>query len=396
MRLFLSCFYRRGSVVLSIMQMSEVMQRYLETVSPNKKGYAQEIFRVRHLMKSFLGSMLIGDIKTSEIARYRDERLAEKSRITKTTIAPATVRLEINLLSAIFNEARREWQLCETNPVEHVRKPKVPRGRTRRLSRGEEIKIRNYCDTYSNKELRLIVNLALESCMRQGELLGLTWQNINLQSGVAHLADTKNGSSRDVPLSIKAREVLRSFKNLRLSDRSGKALKKDRIFNFTSSGVKTAWRIMTQKLEIANLHFHDLRHEAISRLFELGTLNVVEISSISGHRSLNILSRYTHLRAKNLVPKLDSKQKKIKDIIAQHLMPFPATISKIDEDWVVKVPDFDNLTVRSKDRDECLHLAKLTLCQKLVSAIQLSQTLPEPHSEDLDENGDRFLLDPLG
>ena len=378
------------------MLISEVLSKYLKEVSVTKKGYAQEIFRVRHIQNSSLGALVLVDVTSVEIASYRDARLLQTARNSTRTIAPATVRLELNLLSAVFNYARKELRLCATNPVEDVRKPKVPRGRTRRLSRGEEIKIRNYCDIYSNKELGYIVTLALESSMRQGEMLGLTWENVNLQIGVARLPDTKNGSSRDVPLSIKAREVLIELKNRRLTKCSEKNLKKNRVFTYNSSGIKTAWRLMTIGLGIDNLHFHDLRHEAISRLFELGTLNVVEISSISGHRSLNMLNRYTHLRAKNLVPKLDSKRKKIKDLIAQHLMPFPATISKTDFGWIVKIPDFDNLTVKSVDRDDCLRLAKLTLCHKLVSAIQSSETLPEPHVEDLGDECERFLLDPLG
>ena len=378
------------------MQMREVMQKYLDTVSPNKKGYAQEIFRVRHLMKSFLGSMLIGDIKTSEIARYRDERLTEKSRNTKTTIAPATVRLEINLLSAIFNEARMEWQLCETNPVEHVRKPKVPRGRVRRLSAREERKILNYCLTYSNKELGFIVTLAIETAMRQGEILGLKWENVKLQIGVAHLHETKNGSSRDSPLSIKARAVLTELKQMRLINRNDACLKLDQIFSYNSSGLKTAWRQMMLRLEIKDLHFHDLRHEAISRLFELGTLNVVEIATISGHRSMSMLQRYTHLRARDLVPKLDGRRKKINQFFDQHFTSYPASIQKARDKWHVNLPDFENLTAVADTKEVSIELARLLLLQKLVKSIKAGERLPEPHQEKIESDVEVILLDPVG
>lgn len=275
------------------MEMYAVMERYLQTVSPHKKGYAQEIFRIRFLQTSSIANLAIDKITSADIANYRDLRLNQSARNSSNKISPATVRLELNLLSAIFNEARKEWKLCEVNPVEDVRKPKVPRGRERRLSRSEERRIENYCATYSNPELHCIVTIALETAMRQGELLGLTWKNINLQSGIAHLPDTKNGTSRDVPLSIKARKVLLDLKNKRLLIRlDEKLLKKDKVFTYNASGLKTAWRQMMIKLGIEDLKYHDLRHEAISRLFELGSLNMVEVATISGHCSMNMLKRY--------------------------------------------------------------------------------------------------------
>ena len=127
--------------------------------------------------------------------------------------------------------------------------------------------------------------LALETAMRQGELLKLEWEHINLRIGIAHLPETKNGSKRDVPLSIKARAAL-----LRMGVKQ-----RGRVFSYTSNGLKSAWRIMMQRLGIEDLHFHDTRHEAASRLSELGRLDIMEIAAITGHKSLAMLKRYTHL-----------------------------------------------------------------------------------------------------
>lgn len=103
------------------------------------------------------------------------------------------------------------------------------------------------------------------------------------------------------------------------------------VFDYTASGFKNAWRIATQRLRIEDLHFHDLRHEAISRFFELGSLNVMEIAAISGHRSMNMLKRYTHLRAWQLVSKLDARRRQTQKVAAW-FVPYPAHITTIDEE----------------------------------------------------------------
>ncbi|STQ14842.1 shufflon-specific DNA recombinase [Enterobacter cloacae] len=93
-------------------------------------------------------------------------------------------------------------------------------------------------------------------------------------------------------------------------------------FDYTSNGFKSAWRVLLAELEIHDLHFHDLRHEAVSRLFELGTLNVMEVAAISGHKSMNMLKRYTHLRASQLVSKLDARRRQAQKL-ATLFVPYP-------------------------------------------------------------------------
>ncbi|WP_434081903.1 site-specific integrase [Escherichia coli] len=130
--------------------------------------------------------------------------------------------------------------------------------------------------------LYVIFHLALETAMRQGEILALRWEHIDLRHGVAHLPETKNGHSRDVPLSRRARNFLQMMPvNLH-----------GNVFDYTASGFKNAWRIEPHNdFASRTCIFHDLRHEAISRFFELGSLNVMEIAAISGHRSMNMLKR---------------------------------------------------------------------------------------------------------
>lgn len=274
------------------MPLSRGLDKYYESVSVHKKGHLQEFYRTNVIKRHPLASRNMDEITTVDIAAYRDERLTQRNPRTGNPITGNTVRLELALLSSLFGIARVEWGTCRSNPVELVRKPKVSKGRDRRLTSTEERRLSRYFRE-RNLMLYIIFHLALETAMRQGEILNLQWEYIDLQHGVAHLPDTKNGSSRDVPLSRKARNLLQMLP----------AQLKGKVFSYTSSGFKSAWRLALKALTIENLHFHDLRHEAISRFFELGTLNVMEVAAISGHRSMNMLKRYTHLRAYQLVSK---------------------------------------------------------------------------------------------
>lgn len=254
----------------------EALELYRTRISILKKGYAQEKYRIEQISRSFLGEKIVREVTSVDIATYRDQRLLEINPRTKKPLSTATVRLEMSLLSNFFDIGRIEWGICDVNPVANVRKPKIPPGRDRRLTPREERLILRYCHNHSNNELYSIVVIALETAMRQGEILNLHWENLNLKTRVAHLPETKNGTKRDVPLSLKAREAL-----IRIGVRS-----KGKVFKYTSEGLKSTWRFMLMKLGIEDLHFHDLRHEAISRLFELGSLDMMEVAAISGHKSL--------------------------------------------------------------------------------------------------------------
>lgn len=269
------------------MTLRDALHEYRARVSIHKKGYAQECYRIERIASSALCSdgRLARDVTSVEIATYRDSRLQDLNPKTGKPISPATVRLELSLLSNLFEIGRIEWGICDDNPVLKVRKPKSPPGRERRLTAREERQILKFAFNHTNPELYSIIVLAIETAMRQGEILNLTWDNIKLKPGIAILPDTKNGTRRDVPLSLKAREAL-----IRLGVKES-----GRVFSYTSPGLKSTWRYMLDRLGIEDLHFHDLRHEAVSRLFELGTLDMMEVAAISGHKSLSMLKRYTHL-----------------------------------------------------------------------------------------------------
>ena len=360
---------------------------YLGRVSILKKGYAQERYRIEQINRSMLGPLIVKDITSVAIASYRDFRLQEINPRTLKKLATSTVRLELSLLSNFFEIGRIEWGICDENPVSKVRKPKPPPGRDRRLTPREDRLVLRYAHNHVNAELYSIIVVALESAMRQGEILNLTWENLNLKSRIAHLPDTKNGSKRDVPLAIKARDAL-----IRLGVKP-----KGRVFHYTSAGLKSSWRFMLGKLGIENLHFHDLRHEAVSRLFELGTMDMMEVAAISGHKSLSMLKRYTHLKAQRLVRKLEGNKNKGKQIILDHLIPYPAIVSEHENRFLVRMLDFDHLVAHGQCRESAIQSAQDALLRHILQSMRESKIIPPPDQYlDAVEEKHIIMIDPMG
>lgn len=371
---------------LTKISLRKALEIYRSKVSILKKGYAQERFRIQQLAHSALGELIVDEITSVHIATYRDERLEMLNSRTKKKISPATVRLEMSLLSNFFDVARIEWGFCDGNPVKNVRKPKNPPGRDRRLTPREEQLILRYCSSHKNSELHSIIAFAIETAMRQGEILKLHWEHVNLSQRVATLHDTKNGSRRDVPLSLRARDML-----MRLGPQST-----GRIFSYTSNGLKSTWRFMLQRLSIEDLHFHDLRHEAVSRLFEKGTLDMMEISAISGHKSLAMLKRYTHLRAQKLVRKLEAPKHQGRAAVLNNLVPYPAEVRVMDGRVVVRILDFEGVVAEADVLNEAVELAQNKLLRHILTRMKQSLPLPQPDQYLEPVPQDRVLMiDPL-
>ena len=283
------------------------LNRYLQEVTPTKKPSTQVTEkRKAKILKQRLGRYGLAVLTPDRVAVYRDERLAEGK-------SPDTVRLELALLGHLYTTAIREWGLgLVYNPVANIRRPRPGEGRSRRLSWSEMRRLLRECDAHSNPMLGWAVRVALFTAMRQGEILSLTLDQVDLQRRIIRLSDTKNGSSRTVPLSNRAARVLRKAvaNPVRPADT-------DLIF-FGEPGrdgirrpycINKVWSLALKRAGITNLRFHDLRHEAVSRLVELG-LTDQEVAAISGHKSMQMLKRYTHLRAEDLVERLDTVKRR--------------------------------------------------------------------------------------
>lgn len=265
-------------------RLSTLLERYLSDVSPLKKGHKQELSRLNAWIRHPLSGRDAASIRPAEIADYRDRRIKQGK-------AAASVRIELSTLSAVFKCAKHEWgySLLE-NPVADIKRPPPAKGRERRLEDGE---LDALLAATHGTELSPLIVLAVETAMRAGELTSLEWGNISFAKRTAILPDTKNGERRIVPLSSRALEIL-----------GGIEVKGIKVFSVRSSyTVSNAFKRATTKAGILGLRFHDLRHEAVSRLFEQ-RFNTMEVASISGHKSLQMLQRYTHLRAEDLALRL--------------------------------------------------------------------------------------------
>ncbi len=286
------------------------LARYLAEVTPSKSPSTQVTDRRRaSTLATRLGSFSLAAITPTVVSEYRDQRLMTQSRYGRN-IGTTHVRLELALLSHVYTIAIQEWGLgLLQNPVALVRKPKPAAGRDRRLSKQEEGRLLEECQRYSNPMLYWIVVLAIETGMRKGEMVTLTRSHIDLQKRMIYLQQTKNGSARSVPLSKTAVQVLEAAINHPVrpidtdlvfwGDARDKVSGKRKPYDFIG-----AWNQVREKVRLQDFRFHDLRHEAVSRLVEAG-LSDQEVSTISGHKSMQMLKRYTHLRAEDLVAKLD-------------------------------------------------------------------------------------------
>lgn len=268
----------------------DIFKRYRLEVSPSKKGAHSEALRLQALERSTLGNLALMDVSAPVIAAYRD-RLGREGK------KPATINRTLNLVSSVLNHARREWALQVENPLKDVRRPPSGPGRDRRLLPGEEERLFAELGRARNSWIVPLVGLALETGMRRGELLALDWSRVDLSRRVAHLPDTKNGRPRGVPLSPRALVILEGLQG---DERPSGGP----VFAITAEALKLAFQRAVKRANLENFRFHDLRHEAISRLAERGDLSILEVAAISGHQDLRMLQRYTHLSAGKIAHKL--------------------------------------------------------------------------------------------
>lgn len=294
----------------------EALTRYEKEIVPDKKGAVQDRSLVRILKGTQLAKTIWASIRSADVAKLRDEWLK--------IYAPATVLRRLALLSHVFNVSRKEWGMESLlNPVEAIRKPQPKNSVTRRLealpvvsektgvTSGKEIanEIEHIIAATHSLVLPAIILLALETAMRRSEIAELRWRFIDLDRRVAHLPDTKNGNARDVPLSTKAITILSSLK-----EHSKPAA--DKVFDMRADAITRAFdRAVKRAREryektnslcdesfLKDLRFHDLRHEATSRLAEIFPMH--ELTKITGHKDPRMLMRYYHPKAEDLALKL--------------------------------------------------------------------------------------------
>ncbi|WP_429814852.1 site-specific integrase [Ensifer sp. B1-9] len=275
--------------ILETTTLGSLLERYQREVTPTKRGAVQEDQRIEVLRRHDLSHRTLIGLSQQDIASFRDERLQ--------SVAPSTTVREMAILSHVLEVAARDWGMpLAKNVVKLVRRPVIRNERSRRLTDDEEQRLLDGCDAGLVPYFKTLVILAVETGMRRGEILGLEWSDISHNRRVITLTMTKNGSGREVPLSQRAFEALTDWREKADVDQST-------VFPMTAGALEQAWRRLLARSNVKALRFHDLRHEAVSRMFERG-LNMIEVSSISGHKELRMLKRYTHLSADDLVARL--------------------------------------------------------------------------------------------
>lgn len=268
------------------------LARYAAEKSTAKRGARWEEIRLAKFQRELpFVNRKVADIEPDEIGKWRDARLA-------AGLKPDSVRRELGLLSAVFEVARREWRLTRTNPCTDVARPDAAKARSRRISDAE---IAMLCAALGYDggaprtkaaQAAVALLLAVETAMRAGEIVTLTRDQVDFEARVAHLLRTKNGDDRDVPLSTRAVELLRSLPG------------EGRLFTLAPASLDVFFRQAKKKVGIADLHFHDSRREATSRL--AGRFSPMDLAKITGHRDLNLLLRvYYKPDVAALVSKLD-------------------------------------------------------------------------------------------
>lgn len=226
--------------------LGDLFLRYAKEISPQKKGEAQEILRLKKLQTDPIACLKVAALTGKVIAEYRDRRMAGDAK--RKAVSGSTVNRELTLIGHVLSVARKEWGVhIEINPVSIIRRPKENRGRSRRLSSDEEVRLlaelmpsqRTESGFFEpggcrNELVRPVVILAIETAMRRGEILALRWSDVYLSDSYVRLHDSKNGEARDVPLSTRAVQILRdlSTKPVQISGRvfpiSPEALKMNR------------------------------------------------------------------------------------------------------------------------------------------------------------------------
>lgn len=270
----------------TIITLADLMIRYRDQITSRKRGAEVETIRINKFLRHSLCSTKLKHISPPLVAQYRDERLQ--------VVSGETVRRDLSILSHAFSVAMREWGLpIIVNPVTRIDKPKSAKGRDYRVTKDALNKLLIGCSKGRNKELQFVISLAMHTAMRRGELLSMRWEHIDFNQETLSIPKAKNGYSRVIPLCCEALSIL-----ITLGPKEG-----GYIFTMSANALRLSWERLRKRVDLQELHFHDLRHEAISRFFEMG-LSLPEVALISGHREPRMLMRYTHLRAEDIVKKL--------------------------------------------------------------------------------------------
>lgn len=255
---------------------SDVIKRYLNEVTPTKRGEKHEFNRLTRFLSHPITDKYISDVTRQDLELWIKERLE--------TVKGESVRRELSTIGHIFKVAVERWGYIQNSPMVGLQQPQASKPRTQRFTQediDEIIKISGYNESLKTAKARTgaAMLFAIETAMRAGEICNLAWNNVNLEKRTAFLPITKNGSSRTVPLTKAAVKILE-----RLRDEIEQG---DTCFQVKSNILDATFRKLKKSADREYLHFHDTRREALTRLAK--KVDVMTLAKISGHKDIRIL-----------------------------------------------------------------------------------------------------------
>ena len=269
---------------------ADLVDRYLKEVLPDRPKNAANTLRHLKFWNQKLGTLALADITPALLVQLRNELLAETTRRKKPR-SNATVVRYLASISHAFTVAMKDWQWVTDNPVSKISKPRQARGRERYLSDEERERLLAACRASANRYLLPVVVLAISTGMRRGEIMNLRWSDIDFLRGSILLTATKNDTSRSIPLTSLALMLLQDLAKVRRLDAPlvfyGSLPNKP-------TDLKKPWEAAMRQAELENFRFHDLRHTAASYLAMNGA-TTMEIAAVLGHKTLQMVKRYSHL-----------------------------------------------------------------------------------------------------
>lgn len=280
--------------------LADVLARYAAEISPSKRGARWEILRLNAFQKDPIASLMVSKISESDLADWQNRRASQ--------VSAGTVIRERNLLRSVFEMCRKVWKHTNTNPFADVQRPRAPPHRDRRISPVEIEailgRLTQDLDTVSGR-VGLAFEFAIETGMRAGEICGIKTNHIF--DSYVELPKTKNGSIRKVPLSKSARRILETLLNHKNSSNSltlnGTNSSPSSVFDIKTSQIDSLFRKAKKALNIHDLHFHDTRHEAVTRLAR--KLGVLDLARMIGHNDLKSLRVYYNATPEEIASRLD-------------------------------------------------------------------------------------------
>ena len=282
---------KAGRGVTPDITFGKLLAKYAEEVSSKKKGERWESIRIERFKLEPIAKIKIKDLSKADFTKWRDDRLKQ--------VSAATVIREMTLLNHCLQIAIKEWEYLYENPMIGVRKPQASPPRDRLISQDEIDKLCYALNYAPDGKVEMITSrvgaafmFAIETAFRAKELANLTWADVS--DRVAKINDSKTYAGvREVPLSSRAMAILKQCKGI----------DKTSVFNITTSQIDSLFRKAKKKCDIHNLHFHDMRHVAITNLAK--KLSVLELARCVGHKDLNMLLIYYNAPASDLANKLD-------------------------------------------------------------------------------------------